>query len=126
MVSYLGADTALLISGLFCVSSKRRIITSHLVLLQICFADVLTASESRVSPAARSTASIGMAKLSSGASSGIIALGNTKAPADSSRMFGVDGDDGFAARTTFAKWVGTAMFGGEPITSCVYAAIGIE
>lgn len=48
------------------------------------------------------------------------ALGSTKAPADSSRIFGDDGDDGFEVNTTFAKWVGTEILGGEPITSFVY------
>jgi hypothetical protein len=56
-------------------------------------------------------------KLSSGASSGMIAFGRTKAPVESSRMSGVDGEDDLDANTTFAKWVGTETFGGDPITS---------
>jgi hypothetical protein len=47
-------------------------------------------------------------------------LGKTNAPVDTSKMCGVWGDDGLAANTTLAKWVGTATFGGEPITSYVY------
>lgn len=62
------------------------------------------------------------------------AFGRTKAPRDSleelssssgtrprratySWILGVLGDEGFAPRTTLAKWVGTATFGGDPITS---------
>jgi hypothetical protein len=59
----------------------------------------------------------GTMKLSRGASSGIEALGNTKAPIENARMSGVAGDKGVDVRTTFAKCVGTATFGGEPITS---------
>lgn len=58
-----------------------------------------------------------MTKLSSGASSGMIAFGRTNAPVDISGMSGVEGEEGLDARTTFAKWVGTAMFGGDPMTS---------
>jgi hypothetical protein len=47
-------------------------------------------------------------------------LGRTNAPVDTSRICGVSGEDGLAANTTLAKWVGTATFGGEPITSYVY------
>lgn len=60
---------------------------------------------------------LGMTKFSSFASSGIGALGRTKAPVEISATFGVEGDEGLDARTTFAKWVGTETFGGEPITS---------
>jgi hypothetical protein len=49
------------------------------------------------------------------------ALGSTNAPVDSSSTSGVDGEDGLLANTTLAKWVGTLMLGGEPITSCVYS-----
>lgn len=59
-------------------------------------------------------------KLSSGAPSGITALGRTKAPEESSRMSGVDGDAGRDVKTTFAKCVGTDTLGGDPITSCVF------
>lgn len=59
----------------------------------------------------------GVTKLSSEASSGMIALGRTNAPVETSRMSGVEGEEGREARTTFAKWVGTAMLGGEPMTS---------
>lgn len=59
----------------------------------------------------------GTMKLSKGVSSGIFALGSTNAPVLSSSMFGVLGDDGFDARITFAKCVGTETFGGDPITS---------
>jgi hypothetical protein len=59
-------------------------------------------------------------KLSMGVVSGMAAFGRTNAPAESSRMSGVEGDAGFDARTTFAKCVGTETFGGEPMTSCVY------
>lgn len=59
-------------------------------------------------------------KLSRGASSGIIAFGRTNAPVESSRISGVEGEEGLAVSTTFAKWVGTATLGGEPITSWVY------
>jgi len=93
--------------------------TSHLVVLQMCWDVVLIASGKRVRPVARSTASTGTTKLSRGASSGITALGRTKAPVDISWMLGVEGDTGFDARTTFAKWVGTETFGGLPITSWV-------
>lgn len=58
-----------------------------------------------------------MTKLSRGASSGIGALGSTKAPVESSRIPGVEGDAGLDVKTTFAKCVGTAIVGGEPITS---------
>jgi len=58
-------------------------------------------------------------KLSKGASSRITALGNTNAPVESSKMSGVDGEVGFAVKTTLAKCVGTDTLGGEPITSCV-------
>jgi hypothetical protein len=85
----------------------------------MCFDVALTSCENNDIPAARSTASIGMTKFSRGVSSGIGALGSTNAPAESSSMFGVPGDDGLEVRTTFAKWVGTATFGGEPITSWV-------
>lgn len=61
----------------------------------------------------------GTTKLSSFASSGMGALGSTNAPVEISMMFGVDGEEGFAVSTTFAKCVGTDTFGGEPITSCV-------
>jgi len=47
------------------------------------------------------------------------ALGKTKAPVDSSKMSGVEGEDGLLVKTTFAKWVGTDTLGGEPITSWV-------
>lgn len=120
----------------FCASSNLRTTTWHLVVWQICFEVDLTASENRVRPAARSTASTvsndeyrfsgevlclpGTTKLSSGASSGIMALGSTNAPVDSSRMSGVEGDVGLDVRTTFAKCVGTETLGGDPITSCVW------
>lgn len=52
-----GDEIARLISGLFCASSKRRTMTSHLVDLQMCFDCPLIASENKVRPAARSTAS---------------------------------------------------------------------
>ena len=94
--------------------------TAHLVDLQMCFEECLMSSEKNVSPAARSTASTGTTKLSRGASSGICALGRTKAPVEISGMFGVEGDDGFEVRTTLAKWVGTATFGGVPMTSWCY------
>lgn len=61
-----------------------------------------------------------MMKFVSGVSSGITALGSTNAPLDTSSTSGVDGDVGFVASTTLAKCVGTATFGGDPITSCVY------
>jgi len=94
---------ALRMSGLLRASSKRLTMTSHLVALQMCFEECLTASEKRVNPAARSTASTGMMNLSRGASSGIGALGSTKAPVASSKMFGVDGEEGFEVSTTLAK-----------------------
>ena len=79
------------------------------------------ASEKNASPAARSTASTsqqlryeygrvtgkgaspGTINSVNGVSSAIGALGSTKAPAASSTMLGVVGDDGFVVRTTFAK-----------------------
>ena len=61
----------------------------------------------------------GTMKDSKGASSGMIALGNTNAPVEISCSCGVEGDDGREVRTTFAKCVGTAMFGGLPMTSYV-------
>lgn len=60
---------------------------------------------------------LGVTKRSSGASSGMIAFGRTNAPVEISWMSGVEGEEGLEARTTFAKWVGTAMLGGEPMTS---------
>ena len=54
---YFGAEIALRMSGRFCASSNLRTITSHLVDLQMCFVFALTASENKVRPAARSTAS---------------------------------------------------------------------
>jgi hypothetical protein len=135
---YLGDEIARLISGLFCASSKRRTMTSHLVVLQMCFDPPLIASENNVRPAACSTAStdavavrhvqldngrrrdlLGYTKLSKGASSGMTAFGSTNAPVETSGTWGVEGDDGRDARTTFAKCVGTATFGGLPITSYV-------
>ena len=100
----------------------------------MCFDDALIASENKVSPAARSTLSTidvvkqiiciqalayipGTTKLSNGVSSEIAALGRTNAPVDTSYTSGVLGDEGFVVNTTFAKCVGTEMFGGEPITS---------
>ena len=59
----------------------------------------------------------GVTKLSNGTSSGMIAFGRTKAPVEISGTSGVEGEDGLEARTTFAKWVGTATLGGEPMTS---------
>lgn len=115
--NYGGAEMALRISGRFCESSNRLTKTSHLVDWQMCFDDFLIASENSVSPAARSTVSIGTTKLSSFASSGIGAFGRTNAPVAISCMCGVDGEEGLAVSTTFAKWVGTATFGGEPMTS---------
>ena len=56
-------------------------------------------------------------KLSSDASSGITALGRTKAPVEISGTSRVFGDDGRVVNTTLAKCVGTETFGGEPITS---------
>jgi len=111
------SDLAPLPSTPFCASSNRRTTTSQLVLLQICLDSRLTLSEKSVSPAAFSTVSTGTEKLSSGVSSGIGALGRTKAPSESSTIDGVAGETGRAARTTLAKWVGTATFGGEPMSS---------
>jgi hypothetical protein len=45
----------------------------------------------------------GTTKSVNGVSSGMAALGSTKAPAESSRMLGVEGVDGFVVRTTLAK-----------------------
>jgi len=47
----------------------------------------------------------------------MIAFGRTKAPVEISRMSGVAGEETLDARTTFAKWVGTETFGGDPMTS---------
>lgn len=55
--------------------------------------------------------------MSKGVESGMAALGRTKAPVATSRMSGFEGDEGLDVNTTFAKCVGTATFGGEPITS---------
>lgn len=126
---------AIAFRGFFCVSSNRRISTSHCVLWQICLDPAFTASENSVRPAARSTASTertfsksslgamqnvpGIMKLVNGVSSGITALGSTNAPVLISKTSGVNGEEGFDVKTTFAKCVGTATFGGEPITSCV-------
>jgi len=57
VVYHRGDEIARLISGLFCASSKRRTMTSHLVVLQMCFDRPLIASENNIRPAARSTAS---------------------------------------------------------------------
>lgn len=109
----------------------------------------LTAAGNRTSPDARSTASTGTTKVRKGTLSGTTALGITKAPramrGDSAAerrprkeapsfpggepeaaLVGI-GDDGRAAgldglptaSTTLAKWVGTPIFGGLPITSYV-------
>ena len=51
------------------------------------------------------------------------ALGSTNAPVLISGVFGVLGEEGLVANTTLAKWVGTATFGGEPMTSCVYGIV---
>ncbi len=51
-----------------------------------------------------------------GALSGITALGRTKAPIDISFAALMTELD-FDVNMTFAKWVGTEMDGGEPITS---------
>jgi hypothetical protein len=45
------------------------------------------------------------------------AFGSTNAPVEISSRPGVAGEDGREVSTTFAKWVGTATFGGEPMTS---------
>lgn len=63
---------------------------------------------------------LGMRKLSMGVVSGMAAFGSTNAPEESSTRSGFEGDKGFDASTTLAKCVGTATFGGEPMTSCVY------
>jgi hypothetical protein len=42
-------------------------------------------------------------KLSRGVSSGMTALGRTKAPVDISKISGFEGEDGLLAKTTFAK-----------------------
>lgn len=52
----------------------------------------------------------------------MIAFGSTNAPVEVSGMCGVEGDDGREVRTTLAKCVGTATFGGLPITSYVLYA----
>lgn len=46
-------------------------------------------------------------------------FGSTNAPVLISGTSGVLGEDGLVVNTTFAKCVGTATFGGEPMTSCV-------
>lgn len=51
------------------------------------------------------------------------ALGRTNAPVAISGTSGVDGEDGLDVSTTLAKWVGTEILGGEPITSCVYPEV---
>ena len=61
----------------------------------------------------------GTTKFSKGVSSLIVSLGRTNAPVEISRTSGVDGEVGRDVNTTFAKWVGTATFGGFPITSYV-------
>lgn len=61
----------------------------------------------------------GTMKLSRGVSSRMTALGRTKAPVDSSKVLGFEGEDGLLVKTTLAKWVGTDTLGGEPITSWV-------
>ena len=48
-----------------------------------------------------------------------MAFGSTNAPVEISETWGADGDDGRDARTTLAKCVGTATFGGLPIISYV-------
>lgn len=45
----------------------------------------------------------GTTKLVKGASSGMAALGSTKAPEDSSSLSGAYGEEGFVANTTLAK-----------------------
>ena len=61
----------------------------------------------------------GVTKLSRDVSSEMMAFGSTNAPVEISGRWGVEGDDGRDARTTLAKCVGTATFGGLPITSYV-------
>ena len=63
----------------------------------------------------------GKTKLANGVVSGMAALGNTKAPVEISSSSGFVGEEGLLARTTFAKCVGTEIFGGLPITSCVWS-----
>ena len=58
-----------------------------------------------------------MIKLSRGVSSRMTTFGRTKAPVNSSKVSGFEGEDGLLAKTTFAKWVGTDTLGGDPITS---------
>ena len=108
------------ICGLLRLSSKRRTITSHLVLRHKCFAEAFNASENKDSPAARSTSSTvtfvrnlenclvrsivpGTIKLSKGAVSGMTAFGSTNAPVEISGISGVDGDEGLDVKMTFAK-----------------------
>ena len=45
------------------------------------------------------------------------AFGSTNAPVLISGILGVLGDEGLVVSTTFAKCVGTATLGGEPMTS---------
>jgi len=45
----------------------------------------------------------GTTKFSKGVSSRMTALGKTKAPVDSSKISGVDGEEGFVVSTTLAK-----------------------
>jgi len=61
----------------------------------------------------------GTTKLFNGTSSGMGALGSTNAPVLTSGIFGVLGEEGLVVNTTLAKCVGTATFGGEPMTSWV-------
>jgi len=131
----LGPSITLMVS--FLASSNRRTTISHFVVLQMCWELRLTASENKVRPAARSTSSteytwvygeedhmenlLGLTKLVSSASSDIEALGRMNAPVDISTWVGLY-EVGLEARTTLAKWVGTLIFGGVPITSwlCYY------
>lgn len=72
--------------------------------------------------------SLGTTKVVNGVSSGITAFGSTNAPiaidswdvvmVRAREAFEADGD-GFETRTTLAKWVGTEIEGGLPMTSWV-------
>jgi len=44
-------------------------------------------------------------------------LGRTNAPMAELLIEGLEGEPGFVVITTFAKWVGTEMLGGDPMTS---------
>jgi hypothetical protein len=115
-----GDELDLFVSGRFWASSKRRMRSSHAVVLQILLETCLMASGNKVIPASCSTFStgryvsihsravekrhsLGAAKLSSGVVSEITAFGRMKAPVEISGMSGVLAEEGRDVSTTWRR-----------------------